>query len=118
MKLNTIQTKEKLNDVYSVDDIGPGGAYHDYEIRSVNGDFLLGEVHFQKGARKLDDSRHGVLDSDLLEIVRDRLKHFQSGQFACEENERALRCVEEALYQMNLRVENRISRGVLGTMNK
>lgn len=117
-RLNTIQQKAKLNDVYRHGEPGPGGAYHDYTIVSADGQHILEHIEFQKGPRKDPESRHGILECDLLEIVRDRLTHFQAGPFACEENARALRNVQEALYQMNLRVENRIERGVLGTMNK
>ena len=117
-KLNTIQKREKLNDVYRHGEPGPGGAYHDYTIVSVDGQHILEHIEFQKGPRKDPASRHGILEGDLLEIVRDRLKAFQAGPFASEYNARALQHIEEALYQMNLRVENRIERGVLGTMEK
>ena len=119
-KLKTIQTKENLNEVYRQGEPGPGGAYHEYGIliREPEADAYMIRVRFQKGPRKDPDARHGVLDCDLLEIVRDRLKAFQDGPFACDENARALMYVEQALIQMNLRVENRIERGVLGTMEK
>ena len=73
---------------------------------------------FQNGARKLDDSIHGILDTDLLEIVRHRLQCFQNGDFATRENAIALTHIEEALMWMNRRVEDRIEREVLGTNNK
>lgn len=75
-------------------------------------------IEFQKGPRNSPDSRHGVLDSDLLEIVRDRLKAFQAGPYATRENACALTHIEEALMWMNRRVEDRIERNVLGTMEK
>ena len=118
-KLNTIQKRANLNEVYRSGEAGPGGAYHDYDIYDPeNPEVALACIEFQKGARKDPESRHGVLDTDLLEIVRDRLKAFQSGPYACEYNERALNYIELALYQMNLRVENRLERNVLGTMEK
>lgn len=117
-KLTTIQKHEKLNEVWRLDQPGPGGAHHDYAITTAKEQYVLEYINFQNGPRKELDSRHGILDSDLLEIVRDRLKAFQAGPFACEENARALQHIEEALFQMNLRVENRIARGVLGTMEK
>ena len=73
---------------------------------------------FQNGPRKSPDSQVGVLDTDLLEIVRDRLKGFQSGEFACRENACALTHIEEALMWLNRRVEDRIERDVLGTTQK
>ena len=124
-KLNTIQKRENLNDVYRYGKPGPGGAYHDYDIHIADDlpspygphpEVALACIEFQKGPRKDPSSRHGVLDSDLLEIVRDRLKAFQSGPYACRENEMALYGVEMALMWMNRRVEDRIERNVLGTM--
>ena len=119
-ELNTIQKREKLNRVFAVDEQGPGGANHEYLIRcSLDGCICdLASIKFQKGARKEENSIHGVIDSDLLEIVRDRLKSFQAGPYASEYNEHALKHIEEALYCMNARVEDRIKRNVLGTYNK
>ena len=125
-KLHTIQKRNNLNEVFRVGDVGPGGAYHDYQIFSSekigDGEYrrilFVQQISFQKGARKDPEARHGVLDNDLLEIVRDRLKAFQSGDFACHENEMALIHLEEALMWMNRRVEDRAEREVLGTYNK
>lgn len=129
-KLSTIQKRENLNDVYAGEK-GVGGAAHDYMITktgtvwpstddtiTVSPDDVLLAIHFQEGARKDPNAKHGVLDSDLLEIVRDRLKGFQSGEFATEYNAKALEHIEEALMYMNRRVEDRIERDVLGTYNK
>ena len=122
-ELNTIQKREKLNQVFAADEKGNGGANHQYNIIglpiSENGMGQFQEIiRFQNGARKLSDSVHGVLDTDLLEIVRDRLKGFQSGEFACRENACALTHIEEALMWMNRRVEDRIERSVIGTNQK
>lgn len=72
----------------------------------------------QKGPRKEESSQHGVIDTDLLEIVRDRLKSFQAGPFSSRENACALTHIEEALMWLNRRVEDRIEREVLGTNQK
>ena len=125
-KLETIQTQEKLNDIYQVGEVGPGGAYHEYCIithltnMEENDDFSTanGHIQFQCGPRHVQGSTEGVIDSDLLEIVRDRMKSFQSGEFACEYNEKALYHIEEALKCLNKRVEDRIARNTLGTYNK
>lgn len=122
-KLSTIQKRENLNVVYRIGEPGPGGAYHDYDIYPSDKSLIETEIpmaciEFQKGPRKDPDARHGILDTDLLEIVRDRLAAFQSGPYACRENEKALMHVEEALMWMNRRVEDRIERQVLGTMEK
>lgn len=60
----------------------------------------------------------GIIDTDLLEIVRDRLKGFQSGDFATEDNAEALKHIEIALMYMNKRVMDRYERNVLGTYEK
>lgn len=121
MILNTIQKREKFNDVYVVDEKGPGGAYHEYEIKwdaRNNGFISTSKIIFQKGPRKDSNSTHGILDTDLLEIVRHRLKCFQEGEFTTRENALALTHIEEALLWMNKRVEDRIERNVLGTYSK
>lgn len=122
-KLSTIQKREKLNDVYAMNERGNGGANHTYAVHKCGNNTVfetesLAVIQFQDGARKIPDSTPGVLDTDLLEIVRDRLKGFQSGEFACRENACALTHIEEALMWMNRRVEDRIERDVLGTNNK
>ena len=131
-KLNTIQKRNNLNEVYKVDAPGAGGASHRYVIVKAGAqpsdnaagylDFwkedVVGEICFQHGPRKEFESRHGVLDSDLLEIVRDRLKAFNQGPYSTRENACAITHIEEALMWMNKRAEDRAERGVLGTMQK
>jgi hypothetical protein len=118
-KLSTIQKREKLNEVFSIDEKGPGGAHHQYSISTQDEpSTVLAVFSFQCGPRKDPNSLHGVIDSDLLEIVRHRLQCFQAGEFATRENAIALTHVEEALMWMNRRVEDRIERNVLGTYNK
>lgn len=117
--LSTIQKREKLNEVYAVDEKGNGGAHHEYLIADNNepSDVYV-RIQLQNGARKLPDSVHGIIDTDLLEIVRHRLQCFQQGPFSTRENAIALTHIEEALMWMNRRVEDRIERNVLGTNNK
>lgn len=121
--LSTIQKREKLNKIYIADEKGNGGANHKYLIKNIEDESAdhinaLGTIQFQNGARKLPDSIAGVLDTDLLEIVRHRLQCFQAGPFSSRENAVALTHIEEALMWMNRRVEDRIERNVLGTNNK
>jgi hypothetical protein len=119
MKLSTIQKNNNLNVIHPAGEPGPGGAYHSYIVfRADNDEEVTGIVQFQNGPRLAPDSKPGVLDTDLLEIVRDRLKSFQAGDYACRENACALTHIEEALMWMNKRVEDRAERGVLGTTQK
>lgn len=126
-RLRTIQKRENLNEVYTVDDKGNGGANHEYVVyKDVLIDpftlqhkkITLLNVQFQNGPRNVEGSIDGVLDVDLLEIVRHRLQDFQSGEFSSRENEMALMHIEEALLWLNKRVEDRIERRVLGTNKK
>lgn len=117
MLLDTIQKKEKLNKVETVDEENNSSANYEYRI-SDNNDITITYVNFQNGARNSKGSSTGVLDQDLLEISRHRLKCFQEGEYACKYNEKALEHIEEALRWLNKRVEDRIKRQVLGTMNK
>ena len=121
MKLSTIQKRENLNEVNAVGEMSNGEAYHDYIVYhqcDKDRDETKTEIRFQRGPRTDDNSRGGVIDTDLLEIVRHRLQSFQAGEFSSRENAVALTHIEEALLWMNKRVEDRIERNVLGTMNK
>lgn len=120
-KLSTIQKRNNLNEVHREGKTGPGGAYHHYIVYhglDPERDETRTDIKFQKGPRNEIGSIGGVLDVDLLEIVRDRLKCFQAGEFSSRENACALTHIEEALMWMNKRVDDRAERGVLGTMNK
>lgn len=119
-ELNTIQKVEKLNKVYAVDEPGNGGANHHYVITIGHDEEYdyTSHIVFQNGARKDPNSERGVLDTDLLEIVRDRMKGFQSGEFATDDNAKALEHIELALMYLNKRVMDRYERNVLGTNQK
>lgn len=119
-QLSTIQRRDRLNRVYRADEPGPGGAHHEYIVIQdlPTGDGIHTHLIFQKGPRHDPAAVAGLLDEDLLEIVRDRLRGFQSGEFATRENACALLHVEEALMWMNKRKEDRAARGVLGTHEK
>ena len=116
-KLNTIQKRHKLNEVKRVGVVGPGNAYHEYQIIG-KGSEIIQTISFQNGPRNGLESKSGVLDTDLLEIVRDRLICFQNGDYRCRENDVALTHIEEALLWLNKRVEDRVERNVLGTTRK
>lgn len=113
-KLNfRIQRNNNLNNVFYEDVEGPGNGRHNYLVER-DGHILL-DVKFQNGPRNEEGSIPGVVESDLIEIVRSRLMFFQSGKFATRENACALTHLEEALMWMNKRTEDRAERNVLGT---
>lgn len=116
-----IQKTDNLNDIVFEDVEGPGGGRHYYQIvRNVGEDKnqLLCDVQFQNGPRGEESSIPGVLEGDLLEIVRHRLQCFQNGPFATRDNACALTHIEEALMWLNKRQADRKERGVLGTNKK
>ena len=86
----------------------------EYTVMDSNDKMIMGYIRFQQGARGGVDLPNGLRDDDLLEIVRDRLKGFQTGPFPCEENEKAVACIEEALGYLKQRTDSRFDRGVLG----
>lgn len=106
-----------LNSVFVNDEVKFNG-HHDYEIRRNDTNEVLLKIHYQEGARKDPNSIPGILDLDLLYIVRDRIQTFQKGEFACRENELVLTKVEEAIMWSEARVKDRERRAVLGTYNK
>lgn len=111
--ISRIQKRHNLNEVECVDEAHPlNKGHHHYVIRLKKNDI---ELKFQKGPRGLKTSTDGVLDVDLLEIVRHRLRSFQNGPYATRENAIALTHVEEALLWLNKRVEDRIEENKFGT---
>jgi hypothetical protein len=103
-KLNTIQKVGNLNIVQAIDKKENGNTNHLYRIEAIVSDdenipYTL--IQFQDGARNDPAAITGIIDKDLLEIVRDRLKGFQSGDFATEDNAEALKHIEIALMYMN-----------------
>ncbi|MEJ1472145.1 MAG: hypothetical protein RPU59_13925 [Candidatus Sedimenticola sp. (ex Thyasira tokunagai)] len=110
---------QRFSAVEVVNEIGPGGACHEYFISpaampvgSVSGEF--GHVKFQHGPIG-EHGVNGCHQEDLLAIVIHRLRSFQSGDFPCRENAVALTKIEEALHWLNHRTASRQDRGVEGT---
>ncbi len=97
------------------DDPGIGNACHEYEIRQSKYNRLrLGKIQFQNGPIK-EHGVNGIANEDLIVIVMDRLEGFQSGEYKCEENEKALKSLTYALRWLRARTVKRVERGVEGT---
>jgi len=106
---------EKYTQVFACDEVGAGNANHKYSISTTaEPSVILGVVDFQKGPIQ-EAGVNGVMNEDLMAIVIDRLRGFQSGPFACRENAVALTRLEEALMWLNSRTRSREARGVEGT---
>jgi hypothetical protein len=116
-KLDTIQKEHLLNHAYATDTPDKSGACHFYTVMDSEDKLIMGYIRFQQGVRE-GNLPVGLRDDDLLEIVRDRLKGFQKGPFPCEENAKALACIEEALGYLKTRTDSRFDRGVLGKETK
>jgi hypothetical protein len=113
--------------ITALDAPGPGGASHDYviapdyvfgagqpdDVEQANHDACV-RVRFQRGPRNEPGSRLGVLDSHLIEVVKDRYVGFQAGPFASPEGAEVLRHLQAALDLMEARAQERGARGVLG----
>ena len=118
-KLVTIQKRNCLNEVFAVGPVDPAGARSKYHVMrpdgATNTGEFIAEIQFQQGPRNDPAAFKGVTDTDLLEMVRDRLQAFQDGAYSCRENGQALDHIEAALLYLNKRTEDRADRGVLGT---
>lgn len=74
-------------------------------------------ILFQSGIVP-ENGINGVTPEILLEVLIDRFEGYQSGQFACEENDAALTGMRDALAAIQRRRAERAERGVLNTMQK
>ena len=74
----------------------------------------LAKIHFQEGPIK-ECGVNGVCNEDLINMVIDRLEHFQKSEFSCRENAIAITKLEEALLWLRKRTMGREQRGVEGT---
>lgn len=113
------------------DEPGAGGANHRYEITGFDtttnqSDDSLGRalsgataqtILFQNGPIK-EVGINGVTQEALIAICIDRLRSFQAGPFACVPNHLALMGLEGALYHLQTRTRERLTRGVEGTHQK
>lgn len=136
-------TDHKLNglndalDITVLDEPGAGGACHKYAIELSPRPFLFGAstedckgrcaeltngegsclIRFQNGPIK-EVGVNGISGEALLVIVIDRLRCFQAGPYASDDNERALYHTQEALKCLQKRTRDRLARGVEGTNQK
>lgn len=100
---------------------GAGGASTMYIIKGPQRDYGGGvgvapawgvNLRFQRGDPAVEIN--GCTNESLLAIVEDRLKGFQSGPFACDDNQAALVAVQSALAILARRSAEREARGVEG----
>lgn len=107
----------KYTDVY-VEEEYSYNAPHNYSVVTAQDDNGIGavlcKIHFQEGPIK-ECGVNGVCNEDLINMVIDRLEHFQDSEFRCRENAIAITKLEEALLWLRKRTMAREARGVEGT---
>ena len=59
---------------------------------------------------------NGCRVDDVLALAAEKLRAYQTGPLACEENGEALRALDAALSALNARRRRRVEQGVLNTM--
>jgi hypothetical protein len=113
-----------LNDalkIVAIDESGCGGANHEYQVSlgnvSEGGVAQVWNINFQNGPI-LEAGFNGLSNESLLAIVIDRMRGFQSGQFAGRDNAVALTKLEEGMMWLQKRTLGRMARGVEGTHQK
>ena len=116
-----------LNDALNIvvlDEPGAGNACHKYAIYVPNDAHnqelnaaIECRINFQNGPIA-EVGANGISNEALLAVVEDRLKGFQSGQYACRENAIALTKIQEAMHWLHHRTRERVQRGVEGTSTK
>lgn len=100
--------------VIALDERGPGGANHLYQIIKDGPDVApLTIIKFQKGGVQ-EQGVNGISNEALLAIVADRLQGFMDGPYPSEETGEALNSVLHALSCLEKRTVERIERGVEG----
>ncbi len=105
-----------LNDALVIDVLdepGQGGACHRYLIHT-NGPGAVCSISFQEGPIQ-EHGVNGVSQEALLAVLLDRLRGFQAGPYASNDNAMAALCMERALFWLQKRTRERMARGVEGT---
>jgi hypothetical protein len=91
-------------------------APHHFKVIEVKTGDILGEISFQEGPIK-EVGVNGIHNEDLILMVLTRLYAFQETDYACRENEMAIRKLEESLMWLRKRTQDREIRQVEGTSN-
>ena len=101
-----------MNNIYSLDKKAYG-ANHMFQVTDKNNEDNSLVIVMQKGGRYEDNSEWGLLDIDLLNIVKSRLSQFAEN-FDDEENVEARDYVSKAIESLEKRYSRRKTEGSLG----
>lgn len=85
-----------------------------YCIVTEDENMMLCNLNFQRGPIA-ELGVNGINNEDLINIVVDRLQHFQETEYKCRENALAITKLEEALLWLRCRTMRRENEGKLGT---
>jgi hypothetical protein len=85
--------------------------------KSISAPYSVQRITFQNGPIK-DSGVNGNTQEALLAILLDRLEGFQSGQYACHDNQMALDHLQITRLVLHKRTMDRTARGVEGTLKK
>lgn len=104
-----------LNDYWNILASFPsaGGACTEYALYGTGYNGFEVFLKFQNG--NPNEEVNGISNEMLLAILIDRMEGFQSGKFACDNNQVALECLKTALVALNGRTAARVSKGIEGT---
>jgi hypothetical protein len=76
------------------------GDLHEFMARISEGNYAA-DIEFHSGP--VENGVVGLTNEVLLEIVKDRLRRFQAGEFACVENEYAIEALQMAINRLHKR---------------
>lgn len=109
---HVVSPEDAIVKLFAIDEPGPGGANHVYRVETD--DDVWESLQFQKGPIK-EVGVNGITNEILLAVVIDRLRAFQAGPFACDENASALAYAEHSLHWHQARTHRRIAQQIEGT---
>lgn len=119
MRRITTHAVGALNEAVEIavlDEPGDGGACHRYALIVGEHEIVL---PFQNGPLGKDgENINGISIEALIAVCIDRMRGFQTGDFACRTNAIALTKLEESLMWLQNRTRDRVARGVEGTHEK
>lgn len=87
-------------------------------VRRQYGIEPVARVQFQRGPFDAEGSTPGALSAAVLAALIDHHQGFQAGPLASRENALVITKLQEALFWMRERADERARRGVLGTMGE
>lgn len=103
-------TRQPISQEHFCDQVGnPAGG-----ITTGTGFRITWQNGPMRGPTGLPLRQNGAFVEDIIQAAIGRLKYFQVGKYQCEENSRAIIMLEEALHWIELRQQDRQSRGVEG----